>query len=66
MSLHLILSLEAIPAFEDGSAKSGFAGLAGRFSLSYLTNRGRFLFGAGKSSVDFIRPTKPKLATKNH
>jgi len=25
---------------------SGFAGLAGRFSLSYLTSLGRFLFGA--------------------
>jgi hypothetical protein len=31
---------------EGGSAKSGFAGLDGRFSLSYLTSRGRFLFGA--------------------
>jgi len=31
---------------EHGSAKSGFAGLAGRFSWSYLTSRGRFLFGA--------------------
>jgi len=31
---------------EDGSARSGFAGLAGRISLSYLTSRGRFLFGA--------------------
>lgn len=31
---------------EGGSAVSGFAGLAGRFSLSYLASRGRFLFGA--------------------
>jgi hypothetical protein len=30
----------------DGSARSCFAGLAGRFSLSYLRSRGLFLFGA--------------------
>lgn len=30
---------------EDGSAKSGFAGLAGRLSSSYLTSYDRFLFG---------------------
>jgi len=32
--------------FEDGSANSGFAGLAGRLSSSYFTSRGLFLFGA--------------------
>lgn len=31
---------------EDGSASSGFAGLAGRLSSSYFTSRGLFLFGA--------------------
>ena len=36
--------------FEDGSATSGFAGLAGRLSSSYFTSRGLFLFGAATSS----------------
>lgn len=40
------LDAGSVSGLEDGSAKSGFAGLAGRTSSSYLTSRGRFLFGA--------------------
>jgi hypothetical protein len=49
---------------EEGSAKSGFAGLAGRLSSSYFTSRGLFLFGAARASGKPIRPQKQNSAKR--